>query len=310
MTTQNPVGPPNDGTAPPPPEMNPLHFVQSYEKSAPRLEALADAQIHRNIRVGAMRMFRLATASASRVAPLRAALVEHCGKLDISNLDNLELYAHAHMHAHGQYIAASKPAESVEDLVAQMVESRETLVADVTALVKRKHLDGRVLGQLKGVLGYDNLIGDLMLLSRVVRDNWDKLTGKTLVTQAELDVADELCARLLTTVALRDGGKKSLSERSEMRLRTYSLLYSAYEEVRRAVAYLRWYEQDTETLIPSFFTFPGGRPGKSTDGEEPTENAEDDKGPTPQGGVTPAPAPPPAPPAGPPAPAKDSPFTG
>ena len=46
---------------------------------------------------------------------------------------------------------------------------------------------------------------------------------------------------------------------AERRLRAFALFMRAYDACRRAIAYLRWDEDDADTIAPSLFKGRGGR---------------------------------------------------
>ncbi|WP_437980893.1 hypothetical protein [Sorangium sp. So ce117] len=51
------------------------------------------------------------------------------------------------------------------------------------------------------------------------------------------------------------------TEAADRRARAFSLLVHAYDQTRRAVAYLRWDEEDADTIAPSLYK---GRTGRAT----------------------------------------------
>lgn len=63
-----------------------------------------------------------------------------------------------------------------------------------------------------------------------------------------------------------------------MRQRAFTLLVSSYDEARRAVSFLRWHEQDLESIAPSLWSGRGARPqpkpaSSSADVEQPETDA-------------------------------------
>jgi hypothetical protein len=93
------------------------------------------------------------------------------------------------------------------------------------------------------------------------------------VTETELDDAAKLGVAILT--ALGTEGNPSASEAmlpvEELRLRSYSMLYRAYDGFRRAMAYLRWDEDDANDFAPPL-TGPRGPRAKK---EEPKGEKEE-----------------------------------
>ncbi len=60
---------------------------------------------------------------------------------------------------------------------------------------------------------------------------------------------------------------------------TYTLFFNAYDDARRAIAYLRWHSNDAEKIAPSLFSGRGA-----------ARSAPDEVPPTPTAGSTPPPA--------------------
>jgi len=78
---------------------------------------------------------------------------------------------------------------------------------------------------------------------------------------AELDRAEELSERLLHAVAERENASSVLAVAIQKRLQVFTLLVNAYDQVRRAIWFLRWREEDIEEVAPSLYA--GRRRSKS-----------------------------------------------
>ena len=98
---------------------------------------------------------------------------------------------------------------------------------------------------------------------------------------AELDQAEDLSERLLHAVATRENASNALADAIQKRLGTFTLLVNAYDQVRRAISFLRWLEEDIEEIAPSLYA---GRRSKS----EPEQSQPPV---TPPGGTVPATSP-------------------
>jgi hypothetical protein len=187
-----------------------------------------------------------------KVQPLRprvAALPE----FDLQCFDNLETYALATMHAHTLNLAASAPPPPVAQLVSSGTTTRDTLLADASALAKRGLIDGEPLKQLKGSTGHLDLAFDLSTLAAVMRANWSQISGKTAVGLAELDRAELLSEQLLVAVGMRAQAPADIATTSLNRQRAFTLLVNAYDQVRRAVTYLEWDDGGQDILCPSLY---------------------------------------------------------
>jgi hypothetical protein len=194
------------------------------------------------------------------IQALRPRIVSELPSFSIAVLDQLEDLACATGHAHATYVMASSPAVAITELAAEAAQVRELLVSDMTALAKRGLLDGQKLKELKGPQGYQNLAFDVLALSDVMRKNWSRITGKTAVQESELDRAEALAVQLVTEVGLREQAPTVIAASAENRAKAFSLFVRAYDDVRRAITFLRWHERDVDLIAPSLYA---GRTGQS-----------------------------------------------
>ncbi|MET0791648.1 MAG: hypothetical protein ABW061_09030, partial [Polyangiaceae bacterium] len=201
-----------------------------------------------------------AVTTATGALPEIMALRDQASKLpafDIKHFDTLETYALATMHVQGEYVAASRPPEELLALNDQGIALREVLHSDATALAKRGLMNGSKLSSFKVSPGYKILAEDLVGLSSLLRHNWDKIGSKTAITMAELDQAEELSDKLLSAVGAREQAPAVLAEVAIQRQRVFTLFVDAYDQVRRAINFLRWEEADLETIAPSLYSGRG-----------------------------------------------------
>jgi hypothetical protein len=201
---------------------------------------------------------------------LRPQIASDIPSFNLARFDNLEGYTLALGYAHTLWLAASTPAQPIEELSKTASATRELLASDAAALAQRGLLDGQRLRDLKGPVGYRNLAFDLFTLAALLRENWDKVSGKTAVQPAELDAAEALGDRLLTAVGSREQGPAVVAENAAIRQRAFTLFIETYDDARRAVQYLRWHHEDADMVAPSLYAGRGGR-RKAT--QEPASNS-------------------------------------
>jgi hypothetical protein len=81
---------------------------------------------------------------------------------------------------------------------------------------------------------------------------------------------------LLVALGAREqpnAGAPNPTDPAEQRVRAYTLFVKAYEETRRAVAYLRWHEGDLDDIMPSLFANrKSARKVKESDPDPPTND--------------------------------------
>lgn len=203
-----------------------------------------------------------------KLKPFRERIVKALPEFELGYFDNLETYARAAAYANAHLAATSVADEPIQEISDELVKLREILVADATALAKRKRLDPRRLEELRGAVGYKNIAFDAILLTSLLRDHWSEISGKCDVDTADLERAELLASRLHTAVGVREQAPQVASEAADKRQRAFSLFANAYDEVRCAISYFRWHEGDLEKIAPSIY---GGRKvSKKSDEEAPT----------------------------------------
>ena len=200
--------------------------------------------------------------SLPEIRSIRAQMATDLPNLAFGDVDRLEDSTLAMSHADAQYRIACAPPDDLVALGAEGTKLRELLRREVEPLVLRKRINGEALRGLTGVHGYKNVAQDLHLLVGVLRENWAAIGGKCGVELAELDRAEVVSVALLRSVGLREQGPEAYSEIATTRRQAFTLFMRAYDEVRRAVTFLRWKEGDADTIAPSLYAGRGGR-GKS-----------------------------------------------
>lgn len=161
--------------------------------------------------------------------------------------------------------------EDIPALSTEVLEVREVLVAVVRALVARRLVAATVTAQLKGAVGFSNQCIDVLQLASLLQKEWATIGPHTGLDLAYLRRAEGVANALATAVGVRN--QASRSPTAAMRQRAFTLLARTYEEARRLITCLRWYEGDENKIAPSFMGRPGGRRKRSvgrTASPEPT----------------------------------------
>jgi hypothetical protein len=201
------------------------------------------------------------------VTALRERVVKELPSFNVARFDKLEDYALALNFAHVKFLSASQPPDDLAPVAQQSTKTRERLLAEANSLVLDGVLGEAQLAQLKGANGYKNIATDVSVLSNVLREVWPQIQGKTRLTEQDLDEGLRLSARLLRIVGVREQGPAQVAEASSQRQRAYTLLMVAYDDARRAVAFLRADEGDADDIAPSLH--PGRPRAKRSDTARP-----------------------------------------
>jgi hypothetical protein len=234
------------------------------------LAAVGDSDlVHINIDV--MAAVTTALGVASKVLKLRPRVEEELPKFDLSVIDKFETYVMALYEAQADYLSATRPAEPLPQLLEEATKVRDTLFADVQALVQRQLLDGEEIREVKTAVGYKALAMDLQLLANAMHRKWEVVQSKTAVSLPEILQANQLARRLLRVVGEREQAPAVAAEATASRSRAFALFIKAYDEVRRAVTYLRWRDGDWDRFVPSLYAGRGtGKRKGETESPVPT----------------------------------------
>lgn len=260
----------------------------AYNSVVAELEALSPEELY-PINMDVMTCVNTAAGVLPEVKALRAQIVQELPKFNIERLDKLHRYAMAAAYAHTMHLIATGPHDELQPVLEESLKLRELLLNDVTALATRGLVSGEVLKNLKGAVGYKNVQLDLQMLVSVLKANWPTVQGKCATSVEELARGERLVTWLIEVVGLREQGPAEKAKSADMRLRAFTLFTRSYDEVRRAVGYLRWKEGDVDNIIPSFWA---GRPtGRSANGKKASDGTKPQEELAPKASETPAAAP-------------------
>lgn len=235
-----------------------LGLRKAFETLRPEIDAVLDTDLSQmNVDVPAA--VEVAMKALPGLRALRPRIVDELPRFDLATFDRLDQLAAAASHAHTVWAATSAPTVPVSTLLEEVIAQRELLLSDANALARRGLLDGARVQTLRSPSGYRNAAYDLLNIVRMMRDHFDALQGKTAITPGELDHAERLGEGLLAALVAKDQQQSPNSDAALLRQRAFTLFDCAYDEVRRAVAYLHWHEDDVDELAPSLRMNKGRR---------------------------------------------------
>lgn len=94
--------------------------------------------------------------------------------------------------------------------------------------------------------------------------------SQTAVTEADLDRAEVLSDQIVVGIGRRKCGIPSNAAAALERQQTFTLMVRTYDQLRRAVHYVRWDEGDAEDIAPSLYA---GRRKSKKKAEDTKETA-------------------------------------
>jgi hypothetical protein len=216
--------------------------------------------------------YQLVGTSLPRIIPFRAQLVALTG-FDGSLIDRVSEYGRAAMYAlkreraNGLEKSVTHPklVEELEQAYFRFYKTAEYLVA--MGLMNKQILAAARTGT--SVVDRSTDLGTLALEFDAHRA---RLGTNVILTADEIARAAKLSREVVDSLVQRSNAESAPSEFRSDRQRAAMVFFDAWEEIRRAVHWLRWYEGDATTLAPSLFTAADRRArddgSDGTDGED------------------------------------------
>ncbi|WP_437278561.1 hypothetical protein WME90_46365 [Sorangium sp. So ce375] len=243
----------------------PLQAAAAFDRILPEIEALSPERLI-SIKIDIPRAVSQVLGVLPGLLALRPAIAEQLQQHDIALLDRLETYAFAAWYAHLLWLSSGGAENALRPLLTEAAALRENLLGDAEALARRGLLDAETVAEIRAGHGHIDTANDLVALSALLGGSWSDIAGKTAATEAEVKRAGELGPQLLATLGVREHGKgPGPTEAADKRARAFALLVHAYDQTRRAVAYLRWNEGDADAIAPSLYKGRGGRGASPSD---------------------------------------------
>ncbi len=249
-----------------PTELEARPYAEALDAIRAELAAVAEADlepINTNLRDNVVSVL----GALPNIRALRGTIAAELPTFDLGKIDKLETYARAAGQAHADWVVAKTPSEPIVKMSEELVKIRGVLVSDAEALAKRNLIDGSKMGSLKGAVGYANVAFDVLSVISLLRANWAVVSANSAVKAEELVRAEQLVDRLNVAVGTKKVSAAEVSEAAKTRQRAYTLFVNAYDQVRRAISYLRWGQDAAiEAIAPSLH---GPRNRKAAEEEEP-----------------------------------------
>jgi hypothetical protein len=179
--------------------------------------------------------------------------MQRLGGCDVVRPDRVELYARALTHACSACDQVRRDPDDIRGPYEAALRLRGTLHGDVVALIRRGLIPEEAMAGYRALRGFENVAGDLELLVRVLKQNRERIHGRCATRPIEITRAAVLASRVRIGLERRDQGSFRIDGAADLRARCFTLFARAYDEIRRAVVYLRWHEGDADDIAPSIY---------------------------------------------------------
>ncbi len=248
----------------------PKEAALAFAKIESELEALPAAAV-RPVNIDVPQAVAIAIGAVPHLHALRAEILEQLPHFPIRFVDEIGTYAMAAWFAHLLALPASSEGQ-LATLLEEAAPLRGDLLVAAEALAHKGYFDSRVVAAIREGRGNLDTANDLVALSALFAREWDKVSQKTTVEWSEVQRSSELGPQILVALGERDQpGIKAPNptDPAQRRQRACTLFVRAYDECQRAVSYLRWHEDDVDSIAPSLWTGRGRRPSTSQDAPSP-----------------------------------------
>lgn len=236
--------------------IHPLALTPALEALASEHAAIAErdfATINVDVGVAAS----VAIGATPKIRVHRDEIAARFGEGAARLVDRIELVAQGAHDAHAAFSALRVPG-ALEAMSKEVSAEKAILLTEARCLVDARHMPSSLLAGLEGGQSYRGLVFDVTQLVVAFRHSRDAIAGKTPVTMADVDRAEDKANRFATAVAIRDGeASADLLGSSALRARAFTHLAQSYHQIRRHLGFLRWHEGDVDEIAPSLWTGRG-----------------------------------------------------
>lgn len=214
------------------------------------------------INVDVSRAARCGLVAAEHVQPLLPDLAELC-RFDVRPVHMLGAYSLALLHAHDLAVEGDGALLPLPMLVVEAMPLREGLLRTAELLAHYQIVSVERVAAIRSGAGHADLASGLLALGRMFIELWPRIHDKVIAEREDVERALTLSAQLQKALALHEAEKSPLlkpTSRRYLRAQAFTLFYRAYEETRRGVSFLRWYEGDVQAIVPTLYMRRPRRP--------------------------------------------------
>jgi hypothetical protein len=251
----------------------------AYERVAAELDALPAERVG-TINIDVSTAVATVVGASAKLAELRPDVVARLPNHPIEAIDKLTDYALAALYAHLQTFGRQLASpDRVHELLAEAAPLRQRLLAVADMLASLGMLEHDPVAAIRAGSGHLDTANDLIALSALFTNEWERLHNRVPLDPAELDRAARLGTELLVALGVRkvrSGDAPDVKGWADRKARAMRLMFDAYDSARQAVHYLRWKEDDAESYTPSLFS--RRRRAPKPDETEPTPGGAEGNG--------------------------------
>lgn len=222
----------------------------SYLRVAPEIEAVKSDELP-TINFDVVSGSSTILGVSDRILTFRDRIVR-LPEFDPKNVDNLKDYTIAAWYVYITNLPQPEPAEA-DALITEVGTLRSKFLMWSVPLVGEGVFDQGAIDKIKEGTGFKDAASDVVAFVGLYRANWDRCVNNCGVREADLERAALIAPRVFSIVSLREQRQTTPTGEGFTRVRrAWALPERAYDQCRRALAYLRHTEGDMEEIAPNF----------------------------------------------------------
>ncbi len=232
-------------------------YEASYLRVRAELEAMPDEQLE-TPNVSVPIAVTTVQAAVPALRSLRGEFAEQLPHFDLASFDALLDYANALAHLQSENLRTPKRSSELRTAYESALQFREIFRDAGRLLAKLGLVEGKLFESTGSDLGYRVVGYELKALCAELAALPPEVAARTPITAEQIARGKTVALMLLDGVAEKERLSVDDDSVAKQRRRAFTRMTRAYEEVRRAVIYLRWYEGDADAFAPSYFAARGG----------------------------------------------------
>lgn len=227
--------------------------------------------------------------SLPRILAYREQLAS-IGAFDLTLLDRVLVYGRAAIYALQRELALSPPkSEAHSKLVREMERLHARFFGTAKYLVAMGLMDEGILSAVRSGTSVVARAVDLGTIAIEFNAERARLGSQLILSVEEVARASAVSCEIIESLAARTVAERTPSEFKHERQRAATVFLEAWDEIRRAVHWVRWREGDASELAPSLFDTADRRAYKTrkgrarkerSDNGEPTDGTTHERAPT------------------------------
>ena len=206
-----------------------------------------------------------------RMQAHREEIVTQLPKFNIARFDTIQSRGEALLYTNATHLSAAETPDEFQQLVKQVTDGRDALRAVVSGLQLYGILHPDTLKQCARGISHRGIATEAQTLAVTMSVNWARVQSNCPSNLAEILELEGRAVEMLHRIGMREQVETESSQDVDLRSRAFTLFMDAYDDARRAIQFIRWYEGDADEIAPSLY--PGAKGHKKAARSDAAKNS-------------------------------------